>query len=146
MNIRRVLRLLTNRSAGQTLGEFAVTAGIFLMLIVAIMEMALAVNAYNDMSSAAREAARYAMVHSPTSSNSPCPGGTNVQCPAVQNQAVNYAPFLSTGDVSATFTNPTGSASDYAVVVITHTYPVKIPFISAINLSLSASSKMLVSQ
>jgi Flp pilus assembly protein TadG len=144
MSTRRFSRLLKSHPAGQTMGEFAVTAGVFLLLLFGIMETALAVNAYNDISTAAREAARYAMVHSPTSSNSPCPSSGN--CLAVQQQAVSYAPFLSTSDVSATFSSPTNSAQDYAVVVITHTYPLHIPFTTAVDLSLSASSRMLVAQ
>jgi len=68
---------------------------------------------------------------------------------------VNYAPFLSlggggcaAGDVNVAFTNPpTASPSkDYAVIVISHTYPLNIPFMSSINLQLSSSSRMLVSQ
>jgi Flp pilus assembly protein TadG len=146
MNTRRLSRFLKGRPSGQTLWEFGYTSVVFLMLLFGIMEIAQAVNAYNDISSAAREAARYAMVHSPTSSNNPCPTGTGVQCAAVQNQAVSYAPFLSATDVSATFSNPTNPAQDYAVVVITHTYPLSIPFTAAVNLNLSASSRMLVAQ
>ena len=157
MKTRLVARLLTTRSRGQTLAEFAVTALVFLMLIFGIMEMGLAINAYNDMSSAAREAARYAMVHSPTSANSP---STSAPHGDIQGVAVNYAPFLSTSDVSATFTceatstctGPHGKSTatppsqNYAVITITHSYPINIPGTSAVNLSLSASSKMLVAQ
>jgi Flp pilus assembly protein TadG len=146
MKMRRVSGLLARRSPGQTMMEFVLVAGAFFLLMFGILEMALAVNAYNDVSTAAREAARYAMVHSPTSNNNPCPTGTGVQCPAVQAQAVSYAPFLSTTDVSATFSNPSSSTSDYAVIVITHTYPLSVPFMSAVNLNLKASSTMLVSQ
>jgi len=144
MKRRRVSLLLASRSAGQTLAEFAVTATVFLLLLFGIMQMAMAVNAYNDVCTAAREAVRYAIVHSPTSANNPCP--SSGQCAAVQLQAVSYAPFLSQSDVSATFGVPTGLSQDYALVQITHTYPLKIPFMSSINLHLKASSQMLVSQ
>jgi Flp pilus assembly protein TadG len=158
MKKRRVSLLLASQSRGQTLTEFAMGLTVFSLLVYGIMQMALAVNAYNAMSTAAREAARYAIVHSPTSaSNNSCPSGTGAQCTQVQNVAPKYAPFLSMSgcatptnsppcDVSATFTNPTSNSQDYAVVVITHTYPLSIPFLSAVNLNLSASSKMLVSQ
>ncbi len=144
MKRRRISLLLASRPNGQTMTEFAGTATVFLLLLFGIMEMALAVNAYNNVCTAAREAARYAIVHSPTSANSPCP--SSGQCAAVQQQAVNYAPFLSTSDVSATFSNPASATQDYAVILITHTYPLKIPFISAVNLHFSATSQMLVSQ
>ncbi len=151
--------MLKGRPAGQTLGEFAVTATVFLFLIFSIMEVAQAVNAYNNMSAAAREAARYAMVHSPTAAGSPCSSGTCTTtqltsvCSAIQQHAVDYAPFLSqgaggcsTGDINVSFTNPTNPGSDYAVIVINHTYPLSIPWTSAVNLNLSASSRMLVAQ
>ena len=158
MKTRVISRLLTTRSPGQTLAEFGVTSLVFLMLIFGIMEMAEAVNAYNDMSTAAREAARYAIVHSPTSANSPCP--TSGDCPAVQTWAVGYAPFLAQTDVTARFTcettntctAPNGAATvtpasqDYAVITITHSYPIQVPGTPAVNLSLSASSRMLVAQ
>lgn len=144
MKIHGISLPLAGRPAGQTLPEFAMTATLFLLLLFGISEIGLAVNAYNDMSTAAHEAARYAMVHSPTSLNSPCP--KTGSCDSVEQQAVNYAPFLSKTDVSATFTNPSSSTSDYAVVSITHAYPLSIPFMSSINLNLKANSKMLVSQ
>jgi Flp pilus assembly protein TadG len=143
MNRRGISTALAHSCAGQTLAEFAMTSSVFLLLLFAIMETALAVNAYNNVSTAAREAARYAMVHSPTSANSPCPAS---DCSAVQQQAVNYAPFLALSDVAVTFTNPTTPTQDYAEIQITHTYPLNIPFMSAVNLHLSASSQMLVSQ
>jgi len=136
-------------------------ATVFLLLMFGIMEMAMAVNAYNNVCTAAREAARYAIVHSPTAAGSPCPSSgcsaAELQsvCTAIQQQAVDYAPFLSqggggctTGDINVSFTNPppASPSQDYAVVQITHTYALNVPFMSAINLNLSASSKMLVSQ
>jgi Flp pilus assembly protein TadG len=136
--------LLARRSPGQTMAEFGITAGVFLLLLFGIMEMASAVNAYNDISTAAREAARYAVVHSPTSANSP---SKTAPYSDIQQQAVNYAPFLSTSDVTVSFPAdariPTQSD---ALIQITHTYPLKIPFMSSINLQLSSSSRMLVSQ
>ncbi len=122
------------------MAEFAVSAGVFLLLLFGIMQMAMAVNAYNDVSTAAREAARYAVVHSPTSA---VPETSST----IAGIAVNYAPFLSTGDVTVSFPAdariPTQSD---ALIQITHTYPLSIPFMSSINLQLSSSSRMLVSQ
>jgi len=161
MNRRSVSILLARRSAGQSMAEFGVTATVFLLLLFGIMQMATVVNAYSNVSTAAREAARYAIVHSPSSASSPCSssGCTASQlqtvCSAIQQQAVNYAPFLSlggggcsVGDINVSFTNPppASPSTDYAVIVISHTYPLNIPFMSSINLQLSSSSRMLVSQ
>lgn len=140
MKRHRVSIFLARRSPGQTFAEFGVSAGVFLLLLFGIMQMAMAVNAYNDISTAAREAARYAIVHSPTSAVPE----TNSTIAGV---AVNYAPFLSTADVTVSFPSdariPTQSD---ALIQIAHTYPLNIPFMSSINLQLSSSSRMLVSQ
>jgi Flp pilus assembly protein TadG len=153
MKIHGISLPLPGRPAGQTLTEFAMTVTLFSMFLFGIMQLGLAVNAYNSMSTAAHEAARYAMVHSPTSANSPCP--STGSCPSVAQQAVNYAPFLAKTDVTATFScqsttppscNAASSNSDYAVVSITHAYPLNIPFMSSVNLNLKANSQMLVSQ
>jgi len=154
MKRRGISRLLASRSAGQAAAEFAGTATVFLLLLFCVMQMAMAVNAYNDVCTAAREAARYAIVHSPTSQNqNPAYSASNIQ-----QQAVNYAPFLSLSgsgcasdsqpcDVVVSFPADTRIPSQTdALVQITHTYPLKIPFVSTINLHLSASSQMLVSQ
>ena len=144
MTTRHLSILLARRSPGQTFAEFAVSAGVFLLLLFGIMQMAMAVNAYNDVSTAAREAARYAVVHSPTSNNSPSVGPSYSD---IQQQAVNYAPFLSTSDVTVSFPADARIPTQTdALIQITHTYPLNIPFMSAVNLSLSASSRMLVSQ
>jgi Flp pilus assembly protein TadG len=135
--------LLASRGDGQTLTEFALSATVFLLLLFGILKMAEAAYSYNNMSTAAREAARYAIVHSPTSSNqTPAYSVTNIQ-----QVAVNYAPFLSTSDVAVTFPSDARLPKQTdALIKITHTYPLKVPFMSTINLQLSASSQMLVSQ
>ncbi len=144
MKRHRVSILLARRSSGQTMAEFAVSAGVFLLLLFGIMQMAMAVNAYNDISTAAREAARYAVVHSPTSANNP---STASPYSDIQQQAVNYAPFLSTADVTVSFpADAQIPTQNDALIQITHSYPLSIPFMSSINLQLSSSSRMLVSQ
>ena len=151
MKRRGISLLLANRPAGQTFAEFGVTGTAFLFLLFGIMQMAMAVNAYNSVCTAAREAVRYAIVHSPTSA-APASNAT------IAGIAVNYAPFLSMSgsgctsdsppcDVVVTFPSDAEIPSQNdALVQITHTYPLKIPFMSSINLHLSTSSRMLVSQ
>ncbi|MGA7871913.1 MAG: TadE family protein [Candidatus Binatus sp.] len=122
------------------MAEFAVAATVFLLVLFGIMEMAIAVNAYNDVSAAAREAARYAIVHSPTSA---VPESDST----IAGIAVNYAPFLAASDVTVSFPSDARiPAQSDALIQITHTYPLEIPFMPSVNLHLSASSQMLVSQ
>ncbi len=122
------------------MAEFAVVAATFLLLLFAIMGMGIVVYRYNTVSDAAREAARYAIVHSSTSQNP----ATTAQIQAV---AVSYAPFLSTAEVSVSFpADATLPTQRDALVTITHNYTQTIPLMSAVPLTLTSSSQMLVSQ
>jgi Flp pilus assembly protein TadG len=131
----------SQRPAGQAMAEFAGVATLSFLLLFAIIEMGIAVYRYSTVSMAAREAARYAMVHSPTSVSP----ATNDQIQAV---AIKYAPFLSVGNVPPPFfiTDPTLPKQEDAQVTITYNYTQHIPFMSAFPLTLTSSSQMLVSQ
>lgn len=127
---------------GATMVEFAMTALVCFGLLVAVMEMSSAVYSYHMVCTAAREGVRYAIVHSPTSAN-----------PATTDQIEDYAKTYASGldvsqlTVTATFPNdPRLATQKDAKVVVTYNYPLNIPFISPITLSLSSTSKMLVSQ
>ena len=67
-NIYRVAWQRTE-SAGQAMVEFAMVVSVFLLMLFGIMLMTLTVSYYNTVNSAAREAVRYAIVHSPNSAN-----------------------------------------------------------------------------
>ena len=132
--------LLSGRPSGQAMAEFAVVASTFFLLLFGIIEMAIVVFRYNTVSAAAREAARYAVVHNPTSLN---PASTA----DIKAIAVSYAPFLSTDEVTVTFpADPTLPTQKDAVVSISHNYTQTVPFMSAVPLTLTSSSQMLVSQ
>ncbi len=128
--------------------EFAFIATTLLLLQFGMLTMGDAVYTYNTLSQAAREATRYAVVHSPTSPN-----------PASNNQiaqvAVNYADALGlkTGDVTVTWpkdpniNNLSNKNDAYdAQVAITYTYKTHVPFLKAMTFSLTSTSRMLVSQ
>jgi Flp pilus assembly protein TadG len=128
--------------SGVTAVEFALVATAFFMLIFGTIQMALAVSAYNSLSAAAREAVRYAVVHSPTSAN---PASTS----QIQQVAISAAPALNlqTSNITVSWPSDTNIPSeDDAEVAISYNYRVKIPFMSAITLTLASSSQMLVSQ
>ena len=63
-----------NLSRGQALVETALILPIFLALMLGIVDMGRAVWATTSLASAAREAARFAIVHG-GSTNTPCPVG-----------------------------------------------------------------------
>jgi Flp pilus assembly protein TadG len=119
--------------------EFAIAATTLLLTIFAIMNVALAILGYNAISVAAREAVRYAIVH----------GRTSASISSVQAVAINAAPSLklTTSNVTVTFPADTAVPSQLdAKVVVSYSYPLKIPFMSAVNLPLSATAQMPVSQ
>jgi Flp pilus assembly protein TadG len=129
-------------SRGATMVEFALVAGVCFTLLFAVMEMASAVYSYHMVCTAAREGVRYAIVHSPTSAN---PATTD----QIQDYAKTYASGLDTNQLTVTATFPADPrlvTKKDAQVVVTYNYPLNIPFINAVTLSLSSTSKMLVSQ
>jgi Flp pilus assembly protein TadG len=143
--MKKLLSLLNGRPSGQAIAEFAQVATVFLLLLFGIMGMGIVVYRYNTVGMAAREAARYAIVHGPNSLN---PAGTGSN-PSVAQVAVNFAPFLSTSEVAVSYptdTNPNLKNQQDALVTIKHNYTQQIPFMSAVPLILTSSSQMLVSQ
>lgn len=143
--MRKLASLLSRkraREAGTTMPEFALVASTFFMLSFGIMEMASAVMAYNSVCDAAREAVRYAIVHSPTSANP----ATTAQ---IQQVAINIAPNLGIKQSQVTVTFPADSnlpSMKDAEVQISYPYSVSIPFIPTMSVTLTTTSRMLVSQ
>jgi Flp pilus assembly protein TadG len=133
---------LTCGAPGQTFAEFALVAVVFLLLMFALIEMAEAVFAYTTVCEAAREAARYAMAHSPTSANP----ATNAQ---IQQVAMNAAPSLGLTTTEVNVSWPADSnlpSKDDAQITISYPYTLRIPLMSPITLTLAATSQMLIAQ
>lgn len=142
MKTRTVLLSRRRRPAGQTMVEFAMVASVFLLLLFGIMEMGFAVYNYNTACSAAREAVRYAIVHSPT-------GPNPATIPQIKQVAINYAPALNltSSDINVTFPADANLPSqDDAQVTISYKYQLDVPFLSPVTLKLTSTSQMLVSQ
>jgi len=143
--VRKLAFLLSRkraREAGTTMAEFALVASTFFMMSFGIMEMASAVMAYNSVCDAAREAVRYAIVHSPTSANP----ATTAQ---IQQVAINVAPNLRITQSQVTVTFPADSnlpSMKDAEVQISYPYSITIPFIPTMSVTLTTTSRMLVSQ
>lgn len=129
-------------SAAQSLVEFALVASIFLLLLFAILQLSLAVLTYNTVCFAAREAARYGMVHGP---NSPNPA-TNAQ---IQQIAINAAPSLNLQASNITVnwvTDPNLPSKQDVQVKVTYSYAIQIPFVTPVTANFVTTSQMLVSQ
>jgi len=142
MKVNRAIPGVRDVSAGQTMVEFAMVASVFLLLKFCIMQMALTVYNYNIVCSAAREAVRYAMVHSPTSSSP----ATTAQ---IQQVAINSAVSLNSSNLSISVSWPTDAnlpLQKDAEVKVSYVYQLQIPFMTPVSLTLASTSQMLVSQ
>lgn len=74
------------RNSGQATTEFAIVGAVFLTLLLGMIEFSAAMYAYDFVSYAASQTARYAMVRGSTSTS-----------PATLNQLQTYAQSLATG-------------------------------------------------
>src|SRR5258708_21864533 len=127
---------------GQAATEFAMIATVLFLLTFGVMMLGSAVYSYNTISNAAREAVRYAAVHS-SSSAAPATDSQIEQVALDYAQGVN----LALTDVHVTWPpDPNKGMRSDAQVQISYTYNLKIPFMSAVALPLSSTSRMLVSQ
>ena len=86
-------------SSGQAMVEFAMVVTVYLLLLFGIMMMTLSVYYYNTVCSAAREAVRYAIVHSPSSASP----ATTAQ---IQQIAINNAVNLVSSQLTVTVSWP----------------------------------------
>lgn len=128
--------------AGAAAAEFATVAATFLLVFFGLIETALAVYDYNAVCTAAREAVRYAIVHSPASANP----ATTVQ---IQQVAEGYAASLDPAKLTVTVSWPADAnlpAQKDAEVQVAYLYQMRIPFFSSVSMSLTSTSRMLVSQ
>jgi Flp pilus assembly protein TadG len=137
-----VCKLFGSGSGGQTAAEFGLVATALFLLMFGMMSLGSAVYDYNTLSSAAREAVRYATIHSPTSAN-----------PATDDQikqvAIDYAQGIDIdkSNVSVNWpTDPNITIMKDAQVTVAYKYNLNIPFMSPVALNLSSTSRMLVSQ
>lgn len=98
---------------GQTLVEFALILPIFLFLLIIIFDFGRAVYYYNAIHNAAREGARYGVIH-PSASD----------YPYIEQRAIDYAIGLGLSDISVTVSPGTpefvGNVSNPTIKVIVH--------------------------
>ena len=127
---------------GQELTEFALIATVFLLFSFGVMDAGSAVYCYNAVSSTAREASRYAIVHSPTSPNP----ATSAQ---IRQVVLNYTAGMNPDQVTVNSSWPADSnlpTKQDAQVQVTYQYQLSIPFLKAVTLNLTSTSRVLVSQ
>lgn len=151
---------------GSSLLEIAMVSSVLFALLFGLIQAGYGFYAYNFVSDAAREAARYAIVRGSTSCTN-TPGLTN--CNATAGQIQTYVrnlgyPGFSSSNVTVTTTwcsassttppttwstcsSTTGNAPGNAVnVVVTYALPFSIPYWSSTTLNVSSTSQMIIQQ
>ena len=132
-----------NRKHGQrgaALLEFGLAFLIFLSVLYGIMEFGRIVSSYNILSGAAREGARYAMVHGSAS-------GSVATASDVQDVVRNWAIGLDTSSVAVTTTwNPGNAPGGKVKVKASYTVTPFTGLILKNGLTLQSSSQMSISQ
>ncbi len=144
---------------GASLVEFALASAVFFSMLFGILLMSLALYSYDYVSAAAREGTRWAMVRGSTS----CTNTPNLtKCGATRMDIITYVKGLGYPGIDATniFVNPnwlyangvnctTGTCNvpgNAVQIQVTYTPTLNIPFLNAINLNLSSTSRVLISQ
>jgi Flp pilus assembly protein TadG len=153
---RAFLRRWSHCETGQTLVEAAFSIAILLLLVVGIMEIMMALYCYNYVADAAREGARYAMVHGSSCATSTC---TVAKASDVQTYVQNLGlPIVDTSNLTVTTTWPdTGSIctpsstpcnnpGNNVKVAVQYRYIPHIPFMSANAWVMSSNSEITIAQ
>lgn len=143
--------------SGATLVEAAVGLTVLLMMVVGVMQMALALYTYHYTSHAAREGTRYAIVRGSSSCatlTTPC----NVNSAAIQSYLRGLpTPGIKSSLISVTATwpstlnctpsaTPCNNPTNLVKVTVTYPFPFAAPFITSATVNLSSTSEMVISQ
>jgi Flp pilus assembly protein TadG len=153
---------------GSTLVETAVCFLIYMMMVIGIMEVCLLFYAYNFVSEAAREGARWAIVRGSTScTNTPGLASCDASAATIQsyvlglnypglssaNMSVNvsYETAVSSGSPATTTwtacSSGTCNAPGNAVnVQVIYAFPLAVPGLRLTALNLSENSQMVIAQ
>lgn len=127
---------------GSASAEFASTIVVFLLVALGIVETARAIQVYEQITNAAREGTRYAVVRGP---NSPSPASSS----DVQNYVLSKATGLDPNAMTVSVSWPTDASNpDLQDVVIDVTYPFSFsPHISLLpsaSFNFSTESRMVI--
>jgi len=106
--------LRRSRSSGQALTEFALVAPIFLLVLFSIIEFGRAMFVVQELNNAAREGARYAIVHGAASQ---CPSGPFPAAYGVSNPCDPTGQYVIDRVKALAIAIPNTNTGDFAVTV-----------------------------
>jgi len=148
VSAKNPFRSLGGSEGGSSLLEMAVALPTLFAFMFCFMEMCLAFYSFDMISEAAREGARYGMVHGAS-----CPNSSNPTCEATATQVNTYVsglgwPNLAGGTIAPSTTYPDGDeAVGHRVrVQVTYTYKITMPFVPRKSISMSSTSLMRIIQ
>jgi Flp pilus assembly protein TadG len=134
------MKMVKRSERGNTMVEFALAFMVFFLVLYGIMEFGRVVASYNILSGAAREGARYAIVHGSSS-------GSAASSTDIQTIVRNWSVGLESSSVAVTTTWTPGNAPGNTVKVKA-SYAIS-PFSGLIfrnNITLQSTSQMVISQ
>lgn len=147
MRRRRVAEALAQEQ-GESLISFALTFPILIGVMFGLIQMCLAYYNYERISELAREGTRYAVFRGST-----CTLSTGSSCTATAASIQNYVSGISlpamggaSTSVVASFPDGDEAVGHRVKVVVTCTYPYKIPFLATNGITMSSTSQMYILQ
>jgi Flp pilus assembly protein TadG len=130
---------------GSALVEYALVFILLMTMLLGVAEFGRALYAYHFVSSAAREGARYAMVRGCTPTTTSCP--TAADATSVQDFVKNVPLGIDASKLSvATTWTPNHKAGSTVSVTTTYTFNFVFPWVSNATLTMTSTSKMVISQ
>ena len=154
------VRSLRGGESGATLIEFAIGLSVLLTGVFTLMEICLMFYTYATIDECAREGARYAIVRGSSCLTNGVTGA-GVSCTASADTVNSYVKGLrypnaaggamtvdTTYSADGAIFTATGNndPNDIVRVLVTYTFPIKLPFVPKNSLSLSAQSQMYIVQ
>lgn len=125
---------------GTAMAEFAVTIVLFFLFSLGIVETARAIGIYEEITNAAREGTRYAVVHGPNSLS-----------PATSADVQNYVMSKTAGLNASSLTvnvswpqDPSDPNLTDVIVQVSYPYSPIIPFMQQVSLNFTTQSKMVI--
>jgi Flp pilus assembly protein TadG len=134
---------------GNSLVEFALISFMFVIVLAGVVEMGRMVLVYTTIANAAREGARYAIVHGADQTVSPSGPGNPCNCPDVTTVVKNFASagLIDTSALTITVAYPNGdnNAGSPVIVHVTYTYDPFVNFFSSLlNTTLGSRSQGII--
>lgn len=150
--VRRHEAFLRRPHRGQALVEFALVAPVFLLMLLAIMELGRFILAYEVANNAVREGTRYAIVHGyysiapvgPTTPDSACPPTTVSTAPVqniVQQNAYTLPPAT---DIVVCWPDGTNGRGQRVSVAADFQFRVLMPLVPLPPINIHAESTLVI--